>query len=99
MRNIPIAGRIPSQAQVEEFLAIVADPDRRPVLLHCNHGIDRTGVMIAVFRMEYDGWSNEEALQEYLKARPKPRPERVDFILNYTRRKPVVETPVGVPAE
>jgi len=86
VKNIPIAGRIPSQEQVEEFLALVDDPDKHPILLHCNHGIDRTGVMVAVFRMEYDGWSSEEALQEYLKARPVPRQKRVEFILNYKPR-------------
>ena len=32
------------------------DPDSYPVLIHCNAGLNRTGVMVAVYRMEYQGW-------------------------------------------
>lgn len=35
-----------------------------PVLLHCTHGADRTGMIIALWRMLYQGWSRDQALDE-----------------------------------
>lgn len=49
---------------VERFLEVVADPSNHPVLAHCRHGIARTGVVSAIYRMEYDGWDNADALAE-----------------------------------
>jgi protein tyrosine/serine phosphatase len=34
-----------------------------PVYVHCRKGHDRTGVVIACFRIAHDGWSNEKAIQ------------------------------------
>lgn len=34
------------------------------VLVHCWHGSDRTGTVIAMYRILYDGWSKEQALEE-----------------------------------
>jgi hypothetical protein len=49
---------------IEEFLAVMDDPDSYPVLLHCHAGLHRTGVLAAVYRMEYQGWTREQAWQE-----------------------------------
>lgn len=35
-----------------------------PVLMHCKHGSDRTGLMSAMYRVVVQGWSKEEALNE-----------------------------------
>jgi protein tyrosine/serine phosphatase len=35
-----------------------------PVLLHCWHGADRTGLIAAMYRILYQGWSKEQALDE-----------------------------------
>jgi protein tyrosine/serine phosphatase len=35
-----------------------------PVLLHCHHGADRTGLISAMYRVLYQGWSKEQAVQE-----------------------------------
>jgi len=35
-----------------------------PVLLHCQHGADRTGLVTAMYRMVVQGWSREAALDE-----------------------------------
>ncbi len=51
---------------VERFLAVLDDPASYPVLIHCKAGLHRTGVMVAVYRMEYEGWSREAAMQEIL---------------------------------
>lgn len=37
-----------------------------PILIHCYHGADRTGMMAALYRMVYEGWSREDALDEML---------------------------------
>jgi protein tyrosine phosphatase (PTP) superfamily phosphohydrolase (DUF442 family) len=49
------------------FLQVVSDPKKSPVFVHCYHGSDRTGTMVAVYRMVIQGWSKEEALQEMTK--------------------------------
>jgi protein tyrosine/serine phosphatase len=35
-----------------------------PVLMHCKHGSDRTGLMAAMYRVVVQGWSKEDALSE-----------------------------------
>ncbi|WP_338640419.1 dual specificity protein phosphatase family protein [Burkholderia pyrrocinia] len=40
-----------------------ADQDG-PVLIHCQHGADRTGLVSALYRMVYQGWTREQALDE-----------------------------------
>jgi protein tyrosine/serine phosphatase len=47
-----------------KFLQIVTNPKRRPVLVHCQHGADRTGTMCALSRVAVGGWTKEEALEE-----------------------------------
>jgi protein tyrosine/serine phosphatase len=49
---------------IGEFLAIMNDPANHPVLLHCRAGLHRTGVLSAVYRMEYDKWSPARAWME-----------------------------------
>lgn len=51
-------------ASVDEFLKLMDDPDTYPILLHCKAGLHRTGVMAALYRQEYEGWSRAEALRE-----------------------------------
>lgn len=54
----------PVEKQVVKFLQIVTDNKRTPVLVHCQHGADRTGTMCAVYRIAVQGWTKEEALKE-----------------------------------
>ena len=49
---------------VDQFLAVMDDEANYPVLLHCKAGLHRTGLMTAVYRMEYEGRSREESLEE-----------------------------------
>jgi protein tyrosine/serine phosphatase len=37
---------------------------RGSVLVHCQHGADRTGVVVALYRIVYQGWSKEAAIDE-----------------------------------
>ena len=50
--------------QVVRFLRIATDKTRGPLLVHCKHGADRTGVMCAAYRIVVEGWTKSEALDE-----------------------------------
>lgn len=52
------------QDEVVDFLRNVADEERQPVFVHCQHGADRTGMMVAVYRIVEQGWSKEDAIRE-----------------------------------
>jgi tyrosine-protein phosphatase SIW14 len=49
---------------IDQFLEVLDDPAAYPVLLHCKAGLHRTGVLTAVYRMEYEGWSRRAAFRE-----------------------------------
>ncbi len=51
---------------VVRFLKIITDTNAGPILVHCKHGADRTGTMIAVYRMAVQGWTKEEAIKEMI---------------------------------
>jgi len=54
----------PEQKEIVRFLQIVTHPKRVPVLVHCQHGADRTGTMIALYRIVVQGWTKEKAIEE-----------------------------------
>lgn len=54
----------PEEKEIIRFLQIVTNPKRTPVLVHCQHGADRTGAMSAIYRVAVQGWSKEEAIKE-----------------------------------
>jgi tyrosine-protein phosphatase SIW14 len=51
-------------AAVRKALSVMTDPANQPVFVHCSRGKDRAGVVVAVYRMEVDGWSEAEAEAE-----------------------------------
>jgi len=54
----------PTQHQMDQILAVLEDPARGPVFVHCRRGADRSGEVIACYRIAHDHWSNAQALQE-----------------------------------
>jgi protein tyrosine/serine phosphatase len=54
----------PNEEYVVACLKIMNDPACQPVFVHCQAGADRTGLIIAAYRMTHDNWSAEEALKE-----------------------------------
>lgn len=62
--GIPMKAWHPEEEDAVRFLRIVTNPKRAPVLVHCQHGADRTGTMCALYRVAVQGWSKEEALRE-----------------------------------
>lgn len=55
------SGQVPTQETVESFLKVLDDPANQPALIHCYHGVGRAELFSAVYRIEYEGWSNERA--------------------------------------
>lgn len=54
----------PEEEDVVRFLKIATDPARAPVLVHCQHGADRTGAMVAIYRVVVQGWTKQAAIEE-----------------------------------
>jgi len=54
----------PSQSQVAEFLQLLRDNEKQRVFVHCYFGDDRTGVMVATYRIAVDHWTSDEAYNE-----------------------------------
>jgi tyrosine-protein phosphatase SIW14 len=63
--NVPMssAGR-PTEDQVKRVFAIIENSENAPVFVHCRRGSDRTGVIIALFRIKHNGWNGDQALAE-----------------------------------
>ena len=63
--NIPMTGLTPpTEAEITKILGILEDGATGPVFVHCQRGADRTGAVIASYRIEHDGWDNTRALKE-----------------------------------
>lgn len=54
---------VPDEKTVRHFLQVMSDPTNYPILFHCEHGIGRSSLFEAIYRIEYLGWTNEEARQ------------------------------------
>ena len=62
--NIPMSGLTPpTEAQISEVPGIL-ESKSGAVFVHCKRGADRTGVVIASYRIDRDGWDNARALSE-----------------------------------
>jgi len=63
--SIPMhAWEKPRSKDVDDFLRIASNPENFPLFVHCKHGVDRTGFMMAMYRMTQEEWSFEDAYQE-----------------------------------
>lgn len=63
--SVPLRGMsAPSPGDVAKILAILNRASAGPVFVHCRRGADRTGTIIACYRISHDRWENREALHE-----------------------------------
>jgi hypothetical protein len=72
-------------AAIDRLLALLDDESNYPILIHCRAGMHRTGVLTAVYRMEYEGYTPLEAIRE-LKANGFPEYDCTsanDYITQY----------------
>jgi tyrosine-protein phosphatase SIW14 len=54
----------PRDEEVQRVLDIINTAENQPVFIHCHHGEDRTGTIIACYRISHDGWNVEQAKNE-----------------------------------
>ena len=63
--SVPMKGmETPSSESVTKVLALLEDNTTGPIFVHCHRGADRTGGVIACYRIEHDHWGNDKALAE-----------------------------------
>ena len=63
--GVPMRGLgAPTSDEMSKILALLDDPSAGPVFLHCKRGADRTGTVIACYRIKHDRWDNQKALNE-----------------------------------
>jgi protein tyrosine/serine phosphatase len=54
----------PKDDDVERVLDLINAPENQPVFVHCRRGADRTGTVIASYRITHDGWTAADAEKE-----------------------------------
>jgi protein-tyrosine phosphatase len=63
--SIPIGGfSTPSAAQLAEFFSLVRTTPAQKIFVHCEYGEDRTGTLIAAYRIAFEHWTADQALAE-----------------------------------
>jgi protein tyrosine/serine phosphatase len=53
--------QVPQQKNLDYFFKIMDNKANYPVLIHCYHGVGRAEMYSAIYRIEYENWTNEEA--------------------------------------
>ena len=66
--HIPINPFLFNNTHARKFFNILENAPG-PVYVHCLHGSDRTGTMIALYRLLYNHWNRDRALRELKSAR------------------------------
>ena len=66
LTRFPMKARHVAEADGARIVAVLRAlrTAEAPVLIHCHHGADRTGVICALYRMVFQGWPREEAIAE-----------------------------------
>ncbi len=62
--SLPWHCPFPHDETFVKFLKLVKENPHKKIFVHCRLGDDRTGMMIAAYRMAAEGWSADEALRE-----------------------------------
>jgi protein tyrosine/serine phosphatase len=105
--NVPMGGLTPpTQTEIGKILDILESDPAGAVFVHCKRGADRTGAVIASYRIDHDGWDSSRALREAMAdGMSFFQLPRQSYIRNFAARKieakavPVdMQTPASVPA-
>lgn len=59
-----VQGSAPVEQGLHTFLDLLRDSTNHPILIHCYRGVHRTGAYVAIYRMEYEGWTVQQAMRE-----------------------------------
>ena len=78
--KVPIGPDRLTEEELDDILKVMTDPNCRPVLVHCEHGGSRTGVVIAAYRMVVQGWHLEAALADSYRYRRPMNPGYTSYL-------------------
>jgi protein tyrosine/serine phosphatase len=56
----------PTDQEINYILGLLVAASSRPVYIHCHHGEDRTGLIIALYRIRYQRWTPQQAYFEMI---------------------------------
>ncbi len=63
--NVPLPQlSAPNVDQVKRVLSLMAADDAGKIFVHCRRGKDRTGTIVACYRIQHDGWDSGRAIEE-----------------------------------
>jgi protein tyrosine phosphatase (PTP) superfamily phosphohydrolase (DUF442 family) len=62
--HIPMTALHVKDDNVVQFLRIAGDAGHAPMFVHCKRGADRTGLMCAMYRIAFQGWTKDQAIAE-----------------------------------
>ncbi len=96
IKHINIAsGQIPTDKTLRRFFEVLDNKENYPVLIHCYHGTGRAAMYSALYRIEYENWTNYDARMKtrivieglgYRSSFSEGR-EKGDFLINYQARR------------
>ncbi len=86
--NISLDGvNAPSFQDIDRFVELFSDQENLPLYVHCLHGRERTGFMLAAYRVKIQLWTVEKAYQEMLQQGFDPlRTVLSDALFEYAKR-------------
>ena len=58
--NIP-SGQLPTKKTMTKFFEVLDNKKNYPILIHCYHGTGRAQIYSAIYRIEYENWTNKDA--------------------------------------
>jgi len=62
IQHVNIAsGQVPTKATLTKFFEVLDKEENYPILIHCYHGTGRAQMYSALYRIEYENWSNADA--------------------------------------
>jgi protein tyrosine/serine phosphatase len=67
LESVPLSAARVRHASNVQILRLLGQSDRGPILVHCQHGADRAGMICALYRMVYQGWDRTKAIEEMRK--------------------------------
>lgn len=87
-QNISLDGiNAPSFDDIDRFVSLFEDSENRPMYVHCLHGRERTGFMLAAYRIKIQSWTVDEAYKEMLQQGFDPlRTVLSDALFAYAKR-------------
>jgi protein tyrosine/serine phosphatase len=82
--------QVPGKKQLIDFFKVMDNKNNYPVLIHCYHGTGRAMMYSALYRIEYENFTNEEARSKtrfiLYKSSFDANREKGKFLINYKKR-------------